>query len=352
MKPTEGGLTPAGKTLMMMKSRPAGLTYKGYQKMCKSAGCEGVSDEVFKALPIDEGMDIAGLQGLLSKGSEEEEASEEAPEEEEAEESSDDQPEEEAEASDEDGEQMDMSRKGARKSISAGDLLKSIAAYDATEDALRESGTSRESFLTTKLDSGTLSKSERVELGQIWSGATEDVVETPEDLHKSLYDVMTDDEDAGALVDASDFLKSLVQGMDQRMQGVAQDVSREGRATRELLKAQGSLVKSLAVVVAEQDEIIKSLAGRVEEVEAAPAPRRSVSSERSQVRGRPLSKSTVGDTPDNLGSDAIKKGLRSLMMHASEESDNTAMDKIMHATAMFEQTGNIPSNILAAIRAV
>jgi hypothetical protein len=41
-----------------------------------------------------------------------------------------------------------------------------------------------------------------------------------------------------------------------------------------------------------------------------------------------------------------------MMLHASSERDDAAMDKITHATALYEQTGALPNNILAALKAV
>ena len=128
---------------------------------------------------------------------------------------------------------------------------------------------------------------------------------------------------------------------------------RDGRATRQLLKAQGSLLKGLAGVIAEQDAIIKSLGERIETVEATPAPRRSVTTDTRQVVGRQLTKSVVGgDATDRITKGDVKSGLRTLMMHAAEEGDSAAMDRITHATALFEQTGTVPENVMAAISQV
>lgn len=328
-----------------MKQRPAGMTYKTYKAMCAKADMEPMDEESFKAMPIMKGEMPEFLKEKLGKGDEDQPDFMDDDE-------GDDEEEEEEEDEDE-GEDMEQSRKARKSMITASDLLKSIDAYDATDRALREGGTSRESFLTAKFDAGTLTKSERRELGRIWA-SNDDDVDHSDNLHKSLYDIVSDDDDTGALVDASDFLKSLVSGVDTRMTSVADEVSRQGRATRELLKAQGSLVKSLAGIVAQQDQIIKALGDRLGVVESTPAPRRSVSARQQNVRGRGLAKSVTAGTADNetLSKAQIQQGLRTLMLHASEERDESAMDKITHATALYEQTGRLPNNILAAIRAV
>tara|TARA_R110000751_G_scaffold33071_14_gene82613 strand:+ start:6984 stop:8018 length:1035 start_codon:yes stop_codon:yes gene_type:complete len=330
-----------------MKQRPAGMTYKTYKGMCKAAGSAAMDAEAFKAMPIGGKMDMGKMQMAMKGESDAEDADAEKPAfmEEDDDAGADD----EAEDEDEDeGDDMERSHKSV---VSASDLLKSIDAYDATQSALRQGGTSRESYLTAKQDAGTLTKSERRELGRLW--AQEDTSHE-EPMHKSLYDIVSDDEDAGALVDASDFLKSMVSGVDTRMTAVADEVGRQGRATRELLKAQGSLVKSLARIVAQQDNVITALGSRLGTVESSPAPRRAISARQNSAQTRVLAKSVAGGAAgsERLSKSQIQSGLRTLMLHASEEQDNPAMDKITHATALYEQTGRIPNNILAAIRAV
>ena len=239
----------------------------------------------------------------------------------------------------------------SKKSMSVSDLMKSVDAYDAIEDALAESGPSRESFLQAKLDAGTLTKSERIELGQIW--ADEDGDDNSERLSKSVVDTLSEDDEHAELVDASDFLKSLVSGIDYRMDKVETEVTRDGRATRQLLKAHGSLLKGLATVIAEQDEIIKSLGGRIEVVESTPAPRRSITTDGGAVKARDMAKSVIGGgSAEGLSKGQIKGGLRTLMMHAADSNDESAMNNITHATALFEQTGSVPENMMTAIQQV
>jgi hypothetical protein len=326
----EGGLTPAGRALSVLARgmRPADLTYKSYSEiMLEKGGDDELLDEdTFKALPVEEGDN--------------------SPDDDDEEEDTDDDDE-----SEEEGEDMEKKKK-AKKSgdVSVSDLMKSVEAYTAVEEALSESGNSRESFLQARLDSGTISKSERQELGRLWADEDED--DNSEALSKSVADVLGEDEDTSNLVDASDFLKSLVGGIDQRMDAVETEVCRDGRATRELLKAQGSLLKGLCNVIAEQDGIIKGLGDRVETVEGSPAPRRAIQTSTGQVVSRQLAKSVIGESNDDLTKGDIKSGLRTLMIHASEQTDDAAMDRITHATALFEQTGNIPQNVMAAIRQV
>lgn len=239
--------------------------------------------------------------------------------------------------------------------IEMSDLLKAIDAYAVVEDALSkgEDLSTRESYLQARLDAGTINKSERVELGRIWSGI-EDEPEPTEYVQKSLSTTMDEDDNASQLVDASDFLRTLVKGVDTRMDQVLGEVSRDGRATRELLKAQGSLIKSLASHASQQDSVIKAMTARLEGVETTPVARRAVSSNQDRVRQRPFAKSVGGGVAreEPLSKAKVTEALRALMIHASEDNDSSAMDRLSHATALYEQTGTLPQNVMQAVRQV
>ena len=359
--------------------RPEGMEYDGYLKLCFEGGVQQpISKAQFAELPTirkamddgdvrevvdeedadsaekgmkkmayakDESYDLkkdedeeAGAEDDMGGGDEDEAAGEET---EVAEEDSGDEEEEKMEAS--------------KGEVQVSDLMKAIDAYAAVEDALvgtTEEPNTREGFLSARLDSGTISKSERSELGRIWAGSQEDTGQ--EDLlHKSLSETMQEDEGTSHLVDASEFLRTLVKGVDTRMTEVLGEVSRDGSATRELMKAQGSLIKSLATHAGKQDRLIKAMAERIEHVESSPAPRRAVTARADSARGREFAKSAVAETGDNtLSKSQVTDGLRALMIHASDSEDQGAMNRIAHATSLYEQTGSIPPNVLAAVRQV
>jgi hypothetical protein len=413
MKKEMQGVSYLQRALKGMMSRPEGLSFKAYCKAAGMCGMTPMSADEFKAMPVG-GGDLEKLLAAMHKAEEEGDSpvpggvnvhidtashNEGEGEEDEGEGEGEDEggasplamarkaarkaaaqkgmfdgqmaapssappgkgpklksvskaDEDEADTDAEEDEGDDDEMAMARKSVvSASDLLKSIRAYDAISDALAETTNPREAYLTGRLDAGLITKSERAELGRLWSGAANE--SRPQALHKSLSAAMDEDDGVGPLVDASDFLKSLVSGVDHRLNAVSDEVGRQGRATRELLKAQGTLVKGLAGIVAEQDQIIKALGERLGTVERAPAPRRAVTATPASVTSRPLAKSVTGGAgPDILSKSQITQGLRTLMLHAVNESDDAAQDRIMHATALYEQTGAVPPNILAAIRAV
>lgn len=255
---------------------------------------------------------------------------------------------EEESEEEEEGEEVSESKE-TEKSLSVSDLIKAVDAYEAVEDVLTEVNMSREDCLKGKLDSGTISKAERVELAQIWIGSDEDSDAVEEHLAKSVVTTL-EEEGNVEFLDASDFLKSLVSGIDTRMDGVEKEVLRDGVSTRSLMKAQGQLLKGVASVIAQQDEIIKALADRLNIVENAPAARRSVVTNAGSVVDRGLAKSAIGAHTDQLTKSEVGSGLRKLMLKAGSANDEAAMDSIVEATALFEQTGDLPQSVLRAIQ--
>ena len=337
----KGGYAYKGMKLDLEKMTmcPKGMTYKTYMSACKAHGCSPMSKADFEELDEEE-VDMEKAEDDIEDDMEaDEEEAEAAGEDIDAEDADDE----------EDEDDVDV-EKGLRTSA----LLKAIAAYEVTSDALdTPTSQSREAFLQARLDADTISKSERIELGRIWSGQMEDDFVGEESMQKSLVDTLQEDDNASQLVDASDFLRTLVKGVDTRMGDVLGSITRDGRATRELMKAQGSLVKSLAAHTAKQDKIIKAMARRLEVVEHAPAPRRAVKARRGDVSRRSLSKSVYGGTNgDTLSKSEVTGGLRALLMHAVDNGDNAAVQRITQATALYEQTGSIPSNIMEAVRQV
>ena len=332
------------EALKAPEQRPAEMSHEAYTQLCGRAGvAEPISKSDWESLPIIATEDSEVEESEVVEKADAYEADAEMAGGDESEE------EEDEETEDEEAEVEDSA-----KSVEIGDLMKSIEDYQAVEDALDNSGTSRETYLTARLDAGTITKSERGELGKVWAGLEADDNHQEDEIQKSLIDTMAEDEDSAHLVDASDFLRTLVKGVDHRMDTVVAEVGRDGRATRELLKAQGSIIKSLAYHASQQDSVIKAMAERLETVEHEPVPRRSVVSESSRIRNRGFSKAIRGGESNNeqLSKSQIQSGLRALMIHASDKEDSGAMDRIAHATALYEQTGTLPQNVMTAVEQV
>ena len=333
------------EALRAPEQRPGGVTHLDYTKLCFRAGvADPINKSEWDSLPIFK-ADAPDYD--LKKDEDEDMGSTDA--EETGEET------ETAEA-DEDDDVQEDEEEASEKAIAVGDLMKAIDAYSIVEDAIgpTSSTSNREAVLQARLDAGTISKSERAEIGRIWAGEDDESHEEVEPMRKSLVEALSEDDNSAHLVDASDFLRTLVKGVDDRMGDVLGEVTRDGRATRELMKAQGSLIKSLAHHASEQDRVIQAMAARLETIEHTPAPRRAVSSRRDQVQPRAMQKSVFAGESDgeSMSKSDVTKGLRALLLHAADKGDNSAMSNITHATALYEQTGTLPSNIMDAVRQV
>ncbi len=295
-----------------MRFRPKGMTFKSYKTMCKAMGQEPVSEDAFKAFPEqgDGDGDEGGGQG------------------------------------DDDG---DEAEKGG--AVDAADLFKSIAAFDATANALGTSGTSRETYLQARLDAGTITKSERTELGQLWIDGTDGGDNRTELVRKSIIDEGTPE---GELVDASAFLKSMVDGINDRLHDVTTEVTRESMASRELIKGLGGLMRDMASVIATQNVVVKALGARMGVLERTPAPRRSVGADPRDIRARRITADTTGggaagdETP--LTKAQIGRGFENLIKAASDASDDVALDRLVSATSRWEADGKLAPNMAEAIR--
>lgn len=285
-----------------------GLSFRRYSRLAKSQGYD-----------------------LLSKG-EYEEA------EEEAEESEDD--EEEDEESEEGEESEGMER--ADKSLAVGDLRKAMDAFDAVSDATQIAGGSRQSYLEARAQAGTITKSERTELGRLWSGEETDAGNTEYDsvMRKSVTQRIHEaDPGSGELVDGSEFLKSLIDAVDDKLDDVMKSHRDETNTTRQSVAALGTLTKSLAQVSINLTETVDAIAHRLGAVERQPVVRKSVGADPRDIRvpsghggdslvkgfGQGISKSQVFDALDSLIQKAAARGDNRLAQTIAEQSSKLEM---------------------------
>lgn len=289
--------------------RPKGMTYEVYKSRCEANELKPLSKAAFEALP-------------------------------EAKEGDDDEEDEEDEGGEE---ETDKSKAG---DVDPDALEKALADYESVEAGLDLAGGTgnRETYLKARLDAGTITKSERAELGKIWAG---DDTDGGEPIQKSLEDGIREDDDNSDLLDASPFLKSMVDGLESRMGSLEGEVRGTGAASMELIKAQGGLIKALVKGYGRQARVIDALEQRLGVVEKSPAPRRSVGADPRDVRERELGKARVGsEGSDKLSKAQVFRGLRGLMEKAENDRQR---DGLAHATAKFESTGQIRKALLERV---
>lgn len=305
---------------MLLKSRPPGMTFKAYSAMCKASDQEPMDEKDFDAVPEGKDDDDTVAKGGCSCGGK----------------------------CDADG-KCGKCGKMNKAEVSVDDLAKALEAYGDVEAALDGTGGSRESYLTGRVQAGTITKSERAELAALWA---QDPATTDRDVvRKSLDEQIADDPDGKKLMDASPFLKSLAESVDASLDQVAARVAEDGQATRTLLKAQGAIIKAQAGIVARQEGVIDALAKRLGVVERTPVVRKSVGIDPRDTRGRNLGTPGGDGAPNALRKSDAAAALGELVKSADAKGDRLAVDKLVEATALFESTGAMKPNIEAAVRA-
>jgi len=253
--------------------------------------------------------------------------------------------------------------------INTADLVKSLEAFDTIDEALAGSG-GRRDFLESRLHAGTISDLEKAELGRIWTGGNDlnksdhRAATTP---RTSITDRIAADSDVNAeLINGNDFLKSLVEGVETSMDLLHREHLSDSEATRQLIKAQGGLLRGLVQhnielsdALSKSMSVIDRLGKRLDDVEKTPAQRRAVGTHsRGAVLDRDLAKGGAGGgdlrTPINNGNDLTKSqvatGIRSLLAKAEARGDNAAIDRLVHAGALLESGAVLPANVEEAIR--
>lgn len=254
--------------------------------------------------------------------------------------------EEEPEGEEPEGEEEPESE-AEKAEVALGDLRKSLEALD-TATAAAATGGSRKSYLEARFKAGTLSKSEQSELGRIWAGTAEEQPEPSTDITKSIRE---DNAEAGDLVDISPLLNSLVKSVNGALSGVRSAVSEESKQTRGVILAQTDVVKAQAKATLVIGDMVKSLTGRLERVETAPAPRRAVSTPAGITKSRQPGRTATGSDPDTLNKAQIESGFDMLIKSADNRGDAQAIDALSMAVAKYEQGYGIDPNVEAAIRA-
>lgn len=326
-----------------MKTRPAGMDYGTYKAMCAAKKTAPMGEDEFKALPVDGEDDPQDGNGN-GEGEEVEPDGDEGA-----------------------GAGGDDDDDDAEKGLGLGDLRKSLAAYKGVEGAAVVAvGGSRETYLKARLDAGTISKSERAELGRIWAGTAENpnVDGAGRPLRKALVEYL-DPEDQ-EVVNAAPLLKGLLGGVQDRMDALVTRTEAGNEATRQLLVAQGGLVKSLCGAVLElggmldrRDKVIKSLEERLGIVEKQPVQPRGVRA--AGAKGavqRPIAKSTTGGgTAPEVPGTGLKKsqvvrGFHVLVKAAGESNDFGTAQRLTEECAAFERSGHLNPGTRAAITAV
>lgn len=285
--------------LESMSHRPAGVDYEAYKALCKAAGADAMDEDEYDAM--DE--------------------------------------------KDDDSEEME-------KGFSAAGLTKALAAYQVLEQGLAggDTRTSRETLLKSRVAAGTITPDEQRELAALWSGGGGD--ERREPIQKSLLEDLRDrDPEAGDLVDASEILKSMGEGIEARLGSVSATVAAGNRAAMELLKAQGQVLAETGKALVKSLGVIQRLNDRLDRVERTPGQPRAVNP-KAPARPRDMSKGGVGSggsEPQPLTKARQLDGIRELTRQAFEKDDKGSIDMLERAAGLIEIGSPCPPQVAKAL---
>jgi hypothetical protein len=201
----------------------------------------------------------------------------------------------------------DEDDEGMDKSFDADDLIKSLETLEAiSQGSTVQAPAERRAELAGKLEDGTLSKSEMIELSELMKasvgGAPDEealaksdaeVADAEEEIDKSFQEEFADEMSED--YEVSDFLERHSQLTASALDRVQDRLGKSLEAHRDRSQAFNTqLAKSLmgmAQLSQRQESLIKSLTARLEHVENTPVPRRGVSTQREAV----LAKSMPGE---------------------------------------------------------
>lgn len=320
-----------------MKSRPKGMDYGVYKAACAATKTAPMDEDAFKALPVDEDEPIDGAAD----------------------------PEEEATDDDTTG-----GEEGDGEPVSKGlaDLRKSLEAFGDVQNAAQTAiGGSRETYLSARASAGTITKSERAELGRIWAGAAEDrpVDASGRVLHKSLREALDPaDQD---VIDAAPLFKGLMNGIQDALNGIQHRIDAGQVSNQQIVLAQGQLLKSLcggildlADGIKKRDKLIKGLTDRLDAVERTPVGQRAVraAGDKGAVAA-PLNKSTTGARSntgaggarsEQLSKAVVVRGFNMLVKSAADQGDFATAKRLSHECADYELHGQLLPGTQAAIK--
>lgn len=299
------------KACMAKGKRPKGMGYGDYSAMMKANDDEPMDQDDYEDMDEDEGEEEEGRKSM-----------------------------------------------SATDGVNADDLIKALDDYEAVEEAIGETPTGRQEYLEARQAAGTITKSERQELGRLWAG---DPTDGGEDIHKSTRERVTDiDPDLDEMFDASPALANFASAIDTSFDEFRKSISNDGRATRQLLKAQGTVLRAIGQVIYDQDQLIKSQTTVIEElgkrlkiVETTPQAPRATRTRDNGVQ-RPITKSSVGGdgpTGDDLSKAQLQAGMRRLLIKAGERGDEQAIERLTHNTAKLESFGRVDDDVRAAVEA-
>jgi len=244
--------------------------------------------------------------------------------------------------------------------VSANDLMKSLSTLEAVAAGSAIPTTEdRRAELAKGLEAGTLTQDEMVELADLMKAAVGDIddpldksldvddreLEELEELDKSFQEQWAEAEADEGTYDVSPFLERVHQqtaaALDQIQSNLQKSIMAQGKNQTQFNIHLAKSLQGMARLAQGQEELIKSLAERLEVVENQPLPRRGAA---NVGQARVLQKSIPNEagTVDQLSRGQILDALEDMAL----KSDNAPCgEQLTRAMALFESSGQLSKSL-------
>jgi hypothetical protein len=237
-----------------------------------------------------------------------------------------------------------------KSSIAADDLMKSLDILEAIADGSGIAATpDRRAELGQKLSAGTLTKAEMGELSDLMKSATAEASAArfqdepdAEDFQKSFQEHFAEDDAMREAYDVSPIIERTSQlvaaGLDSVRESLSKSLDAQQDRTRLFNTQLAKSLRGMTQVVQRQEQLIKSLADRLETVEGQPVGRRGFSGARA------LEKSMRGEAGGgaDLGRNQILDTLEQMAMR-SERAPSGAV--LAQAVTEYEMSGALTKSL-------
>jgi len=253
-------------------------------------------------------------------------------------------------------EEMEKEKEKARKSegIGADELMKAMDVLESTAEGVGGEP-DRRAELATKVADGTISKAERSELFELLGGRPESEVEGEGEVevNKSFQQLFASDDQLAKDYEVSTFIERHSQLVAESLDSLREGLSKSATEQQVFNRALAKSFRGIGSVIADQQEMIKSLAEqnsalaeRLGVVERAPNQRKGLTG------ARPMQKSFAGGQPaaGGLSEAQITEGLNQIMVKSrSNNFIAPCGEPIDRAITMYETERKITRGMLGDV---
>lgn len=243
-----------------------------------------------------------------------------------------------------DEEEGEESAEKAKKSLTIGDLSKSLEALES----FAKSGDlpSRKDLLLGKASAGSLKKSEREELFNLLGGGSNQNLSNDDAPAENIVKSMNDNDNLQKALDVSDYLQEQHTEMVKSLRRVGDEIQKSDHRRHEFNMILAKAVKDIGDLVKALNDTVGTMAGQPARAPKSlgvvkPAQVLQKSFMGQPVAGENLNKSQVLDALDGLMEESMAKG----MSGATDFGEDISL-----ACAKYEQTNMISRPMLDAVK--